>query len=72
MKTINKKTAEAAHGKLASVLEKIGLGSRWAKIIAAVLIAGVIAAFGLTVAGCSGSVTYEHPEYGRVVIHRGK
>lgn len=73
-KQINNDQAEKAHGILAGFLEKIGLGSKWAKIIAAAILAGLLAALGFTVTGCSGMgrVTYTHPTYGTVIIHQGK
>lgn len=69
-KQINNDQAKQAHGILAGLLEKIGLGSKWAKIIAAAILAGLLAALGFTVSGCSGTrVIYTHPAYGSIIIH---
>lgn len=72
MKTINKSTIKQIVIFLAAWLEKLGLGSIWARTIAIAVIAAAIAYFSITVTGCSNmpKITFEHPRYGNIVIHQ--
>lgn len=71
-KKITPEQHEKATGWLATQLEKIGLGNKWAKIIAAAVIASLAAALGISVTGCGmlPKITIEHPQYGNIVIHQ--
>lgn len=69
MKTIDQPTLKRLVQALAAMLQKIGLGSKWAKVLAAMLVAGAVAWLGISVTGCTGGVTYEHPDYGRITFH---